>query len=136
MALWLALLVPIAASAQEVDEMPIGEQRASPDVAGDDRTVSPEDDRDPDRMRVVFHSTERGDEVRLSAEGRDAATSERNDWRCEVPCTLRVMRGHYRFYYSGAGVEDELELLGDTLVEAHGGNILEVVLGIGAVVIG
>lgn len=123
--------------------MPEYERQASVDeIAGDDQTVDEEDgdgdDEQDDRLRVVFRSSEFGDEVRLSAIGAAAATAPgaRNYWRCSIPCTLRVEGGSYRATFSGAGLDEELELRSDTLVEAHGANIGELVIGVGALVIG
>jgi hypothetical protein len=84
---------------------------------------------------VVLRSSERGDDVRASRIGHDAASGERNSWRCSAPCTLRLESGHYRLRWSAAGVEEEIDLASDMLIEGHGGNTAEVIVGIGALVV-
>jgi hypothetical protein len=126
--------------------MPEYERQATVDeIEGNDETLDREGESEEedegegaDRLRVVFRSSEFGDEVRLTAIGAHAATAPgvRNYWRCSIPCTLRVLGGSYRATFSGAGLDEELDLRSDTLIEAHGANIGELVIGVGSFVIG
>ena len=135
------IAVPATVAAQVDEAMPESERQASADeIEGDDETLDSEesDPEGEERLRVIFRSSEFGDEVRLSATGAAAASAPgvRNYWRCSVPCTLRVLPGNYRATFSGAGLDEDLDLRSDTLVEAHGANIGELVIGVGSLVIG
>jgi len=100
--------------------------------------------------RVLLTSAERSDLVRVRLlpprerarrtrvpAGEEHEGAGRTEWRCSTPCTLRLDDGAYLAYWSNAGQDQTFDVHDATvLAEAHGGNIPELVIGIGGSAIG